>query len=283
MFILLVAPAPPSLDSLHETAKQHQDEIRRKHDKKPNYYNFNDGPKSPSKTPGHQRTPSGQGEFVQGHSRTPSGQGQLVQGHSRNSAEVMSSSFEGRVPIATAENVDLEFQNYNAANDNKIPDNISEFDPNYETVDEAKAKLRYAEVNGARPKETLIRPHIYEVPDSDMKFKLKDGETVLQNGKIRAHVYEEVKEPSEARRIKQRVLSRHTYEEVTDTTSADKSAKQQQNVTNNSQNKNKDDQRSSSGEWSLFGKKKIGNEKDKSKESKGDKKAPVSKNKGEKL
>lgn len=287
------APAPPSLDSLHETARHHLDEIRRKQDKKWDYYNLQDGTSNPAQTPGHQRTPSGHtsfsmdqsrssqdgGQFIQGHSRTPSDHETVSQGHSRtpsspgqgqfrpSSADVMSSSFEGRVPIATAENVDLDLMNFNSTQDNKIPDNVSEFDPNYETVDEAKAKLKYSEMNGARPKENPVRPHIYEVPDSERQYIAKDGETVTENGKIRAHVYEEVKEPSEARRVKQRVLSRHTYEEVTEV--KDKNGKQQQNSSNSKvTSKKKEHQKNLSGDWSLFGKKKTSNDKDKSKDAK---------------
>ena len=125
----------------------------------------------------------------------------------------LTSSFEGqgRVPIATQENVDLDFDpNYQSVSAN------SDVDPNYETVEEANSKAKYEEINGTRPKK-LIRPHIYEVPDEKRKYEVVDERDVItKDGKIRAHVYEEVTEPSEARRIKQMALSRHMYEEVVD-------------------------------------------------------------------
>ncbi|XP_053383208.1 uncharacterized protein LOC123539820 [Mercenaria mercenaria] len=265
------APAPPSLDSLHETAKQHQDEIRRKTDKKPDYYNIEDGNQSQGQVIGHQRTPSGQGHFVQGHSRTPSGQG-----HFRTpSGEVMSSSFEGRVPMATAENVDLEYDpNYQSVQESKVTDIVSEFDPNYETVEEARANLRYEEINGARPKEKLIRPHIYEDPDAKRKYEVVKGETITEDGKIRAHVYEEVTVTNEARRTRQRVLNQHTYEEVTDVKGKDKKANHNQGQKAESSNssgnqKKKGHERNSSGDWLLFGKRKSGDVKENKRKSEG--------------
>ncbi|KAL4217938.1 hypothetical protein ACF0H5_022677 [Mactra antiquata] len=237
------APAPPSLDSLHETAKQHQDEIRRKHDVKPDYYNL-DGTTQCQATSNGQGTPSSQG-----HLRTPSG-------------DMMTSSFEGRVPIATEENVELDFDpNYQSVNVDKISDNVSEFDPNYETVEEAKAKSRYEEINGARPK--IIRQHIYEDPDGE----LRPGETRLENGKIRAHVYEEVKLTNEAGRVRQRVMNHHTYEEVTDVKGKKGKKSNNSNNSNSESGKKKGHERSSSGDWLLFGKRKSGEPKDNKKKS----------------
>lgn len=141
------APAPPSLVSLHETAKQQS----------------------------NQRTPSGQG-----HSRTPSGQG-----HFRTpSGDNNSGSIEGRVTLATEEVVDLDHANFKT--DVATPDDL-EYDPNYETVEEAKSRVKYEEINGTSKTET----------------------------KIRAHVYEEVTVTNEARRTRQRVLNLHTYEDIT--------------------------------------------------------------------
>lgn len=254
------APAPPSLDSLHETAKQHQDEFRRKTDKNPDYHNVDSGGQNQEQVTGHQRTSSGQGHIVQGHSRTPSGQG-----HFRTpSGEVMTASFEGRVPIATEENVDLEYDpNYQSVSESKIADNVSEFDPNYETVEEAQAKLTYEEINGARPKEKLVRPHIYEDPDAKRKY----GETLTEDGKIRAHVYEEVTVTNEARRVRQRVLNQHTYEEVTEVKGKNKRSGQNVESQNSSSNsKKKGHERNSSGDWLLFGKRKSGDDKEKSKD-----------------
>lgn len=249
---------------MHETAKQHHDEIRRKTDKKPDYYNVKNGGQNPGPVIGHQRTPSGQGHIVQGHSRTPSGQG-----HFRTpSGEMMTSSFEGRVPMATQENVDLDYDlNYQSVSESKVADNVSEFDPNYETVEEAQAKLRYEEINGARPKEKLIRAHIYEDPDAKRKYEVVNGETRTEDGKIRAHVYEEVTVTNEARRVKQRVLNQHTYEEVTEVKGKNKKSSQNGESSNSSSNqKKKGHERNSSGDWLLFGKRKSGDEKDKSKD-----------------
>ena len=153
---VLVAPAPPSLDSLHETAKQ----------------------QSNQRTPGqgHCRTPSGQG-----HSRTPSGQG-----HFRTpSGDINTGNVEGRATLATEEVVDLDPLNYRK--DAATPDEL-EYDPNYETVEEARSRAKYEEING----------------NSKMEKK------------IRAHVYEEVTVTNEARRSRQRVLNLHTYEDITE-------------------------------------------------------------------
>lgn len=157
------APAPPSLDSLHETAKQQNSQ----------------------RTPvqGHSRTPSGQG-----HIRTPSDQGQVrtpsSQGHFRTPSGDKN-SVEARVTLATEEVVDLDPANYRPRA--ATPDDL-EYDPNYETVEEAKSKAKYEEINGSSKTDK----------------------------KIRAHVYEEVTVTNEARRTKQRVLNLHTYEDITD-------------------------------------------------------------------
>lgn len=149
------APAPPSLDSLHETAKQQSNQR--------------------SSGQGHSRTPSGQGHF-----RTPSG-------------DMNSTAVDGRVTLATEEVVDLDTSNFKA--EAATPDDL-EYDPNYETVEEAKSKVKYEEING----------------DSKMEKK------------IRAHVYEEVTVTNEARRTRQRVLNLHTYEDITDVKDATENA-----------------------------------------------------------
>lgn len=253
--LIISAPAPPSLDSLHETAKIHMDEIRRKSDKL-DYYNLD-------KTGGQGQSASGQGH-VKGHSRTSSDHTQFRSGSNEMTSSydgrVMSASFEGRVPIATQENVDLDFDpSYQTVQEEKSSDGTSEFDPNYETVEEAKSKAKYEEINGARPKK--IRPHIYEVPDEKRKYEVvKDGETITEDGKIRAHVYEEVTITGEARRLRQRVLNQHTYEEVTEV--KDQSPGE-------GQKKKKSHARTSSGDW-LFGKKKSGDDKGKDGKKKSD-------------
>ncbi|KAH3709332.1 hypothetical protein DPMN_068794, partial [Dreissena polymorpha] len=274
-------PPLPSLDSLHETAKQHQGEVR----KKPDYYNIDKNKNLPNKGQGHQRTPSGQ--MVQGHSRTPSDHGQI---RSQASSDMtssyesrvmsssfeggsMSSSYEGRVPMATQENVDLEFdQNYQSVDNTKNGDECLELDPNYETVDEAKSKVKYEEINGTRPKQ-LVRSHIYEVPGDKRKYEVvKDGDIVTEDGKIRAHVYEEVTVSSEERRQKQKLLSQHTYEEVTEVMGQKKKGGKSNQSTDASSSKDvgkkkKGHERSGSGDLFSFGKKKN-DDKDKSKESK---------------
>lgn len=262
----IVVPDPPSLDSLHETAKQHQDEIRRKIDKKPDYYDLDGANQSQEQE--HQ---SGQGHNIQGHSRTPSGQGHFTAA----SSDRMTSSLEGRVPIAMEESVDLEFEpKYQSVSEDKIPDSVSEFDPNYETVEEAHAKLRYEEINGARAKHKVIRPHIYEDPDAKRKYEVVKGETREANGKIRAHVYEEVKVSSEARRVRQRVLNQHMYEEVHEVKGKEIGENIEQKHAESSNDnrirkkKEKGHERNSSGDWLLFGKRKSGDNKDKTKEPK---------------
>ena len=160
--VLFLAPAPPSLDSLHETAKQQSNQ------------------RPPGQ--GHTRTPSGQGHIRtpsdhirnsgQGHFRTPSGDRHSV---------------EGQIPLATEEIVDLDPSNYRPRA--ATPDDLDlEYDPNYETVEEAKSRAKYEEINGNSRNEK----------------------------KIRAHVYEEVTVTNEARRARQRVLNLHTYEDITD-------------------------------------------------------------------
>ena len=219
-----------------------------------------------------------QGQYVKGHTRTSSDhtQSRTSSNEMTSSQEgrVMSASFEGRVPIATQENVDLDFDpNYQAVQEEKSSDGNSEFDPNYETVEEAKSKAKYEEINGARPKK--IRPHIYEVPDEKRKYEVvKEGETITEDGKIRAHVYEEVTVTGEARRLRQKVLSQHTYEEVTavkDQSQGDKSrsSKAEGQSSNEGQKKKKSHARTSSGDW-LFGKKKSGDDKGKDGKKKSD-------------
>lgn len=275
-------PPLPSLDSLHETAKQHQGEVR----KKPDYYNLDKNKNLPNRGQGHQRTPSG--HMVQGHSRTPSDHG-LVRSQASSDmtssyeSRVMSSSFEGssmtssyegRVPMATQENVDLEFdQNYQSVDNAKNGDGCSELDPNYETVDEAKSKVKYEEINGTRPKQ-LVRPHIYEVPDDKRKYEVvNDGDVITEDGKIRAHVYEEVTVSSEERRQKQKLLSQHTYEEVTEVMGQKKKGGKSTQSTDASSSskdvgkKKKGHERTGSGDLFSFGKKKN-DDKDKSKEGK---------------
>ena len=102
-----------------------------------------------------------QGQYVKGHTRTSSDhtQSRTSSNEMTSSQEgrVMSASFEGRVPIATQENVDLDFDpNYQAVQEEKSSDGNSEFDPNYETVEEAKSKAKYEEINGARPKKIRL-------------------------------------------------------------------------------------------------------------------------------
>lgn len=268
---VIAAPDPPSLDSLHETAKHHMDELRRKTDKL-DYYNLDK-----TGAQGHGQSASGQGH-VKGHSRTSSDHTQFRTGSSEMTSSydgrVMSASFEGRVPIATQENVDLDFDSsYHVMQEEKSSDGNSEFDPNYETVDEAKSKAKYEEISGARPKK--IRPHIYEVPDEKRKYEVvKDGETITQDGKIRAHVYEEVRVTGEARRLRQRVLNQHTYEEVTevkDQGHGDKSRpdKGEDQSSGEGHKKKKNHARTSSGDW-LFGKKKSGDDKGKDGKKKSD-------------
>lgn len=244
------------------------DELRRKCDKL-DYYNLDknvgQGQQSPSGQ-GHKRTPSD-------HTHFRSGSNEM---NSSTEGRVMSSSFEGRVPIATQENVDLDFDpSYQAVQEEKSSDGNSEFDPNYETVEEAKSKAKYEEINGARPKK--IRPHIYEVPDEKRKYEVvKDGETVTEDGKIRAHVYEEVTITGEARRLRQRVLNQHTYEEVTevkDHASGDRNGKSKDEGQSSNEGqghkKKKNHSRTASGDW-LFGKKKSGEDKGKDGKKKSD-------------
>ena len=87
--------------------------------------------------------------------------------------------------MATEEIVDLGPHSY--SKEAVTPDEL-EYDPNYETVEEARSRAKYEEINGA---------------------------TKLEK-KIRAHVYEEVTVTNEARRTRQRVLNLHTYEDITD-------------------------------------------------------------------
>ncbi|XP_052763573.1 uncharacterized protein LOC128205710 [Mya arenaria] len=263
------APAPPSLDSLHETAKH-------EHRRKTDYYNLDKN--SPNK--GQGPTPG------QGHTRTPSSDmttsvesrvmSSSFEGHSMNS------SFEGRVPIATQESDDLDFDpNYQSVSDDKISDVASEFDPNYETVEEARSRVKYEEINGARPKKPS-RPHIYEVPDDKRKYEVvNERETVTKDGKTRAHVYEEVREPSEAGRLKHKVLSQHTYEEVPEVPEvkaqghsgkkrAGKGAEVQSLV--EGQKKKKGHERSGSGDLFSFAKRKSGDNDNKQKDKESKKK-----------
>lgn len=197
------APAPPSLQSLHETAKQYQSEPWHKYETTADYYNHDGSSMSISgQVKGQQQA------VPSGHTRTPSGPVH----HRTPSDHIMNSSFEGKVPMATEESVDLDFDpNYQAVKECERSDLTYELDPNYETVEEAKSKVNYAEMNSARPKQK-VRPHIYEDPEPKRKYEAIGGETVLPNGKIRSHVYEEVTVPVENQR--QLVLSQHTYEEV---------------------------------------------------------------------
>ena len=89
--------------------------------------------------------------------------------------------------MATEEIVDLDPSNYRPRA--ATPDDLDlDYDPNYETVEEAKSRAKYEEINGNSKNEK----------------------------KIRAHVYEEVTVTNEARRTRQRVLNLHTYEDITD-------------------------------------------------------------------
>lgn len=269
------APAPPSLDSLHETAKTHQEEIRRKvdprdiHDPRPgqlDYYNIKDD------IPAQRRNTTGRDSASTSQHVSPSGahfqHSPRGQGHIRTPSNgIMTSSLEGRASLAMEENTDLDNDPpFAAAIRRSLVDspngaNDADVDPDYETVEEAKAKLKYEEIKDVSG--NAARSHIYEEADDKRKYEVINGASG-SDGKIRAHVYEEVTVTNEARRTRQRVLNAHTYEEVTDQVKDfdKKSGKGSGDV-----KKKKGHERTSSGEhW--FSKKKSGDSKDKDKNAK---------------
>ena len=262
---IFTAPAPPSLDSLHETAKHHQEERQLKSDESVKSYGDQGHSRTPS-GPGHQRTPSGHDHSIVGHQRTPSGQGQMP-------GSPMTSSYEGPIAMVTQQHAILN-NDYQDVMGEKISDENSEFDPNYETVEEAKSKVKYEEINGAAKSSPKLRNHIYEEADTKRKYEVINGTKTDSNPKIRAHVYEEVTVTNEARRVRQRVLSQHTYEDLTDVKGQlqgkSGNSKQQKEKENGTevQRRKKGHERSLSGELSWFGKRKSGEMKDKQRDSK---------------
>ncbi|KAK3087032.1 hypothetical protein FSP39_000677 [Pinctada imbricata] len=156
-------PAPPSLDSLHLMAKM---------DGKQRLSGEIDGlPDHPQKSPGSTSHPRQSGG-INGFPETSSSNG------------MVNPAFDG----ADSDLGDITLDpNYMTVRD-CIPDSEGDMDPNYESVEEAKAKANF-KTDRERERELIMER------------------------KKRAHVYEVV-ETSEAEKVKERVLRSHMYEDL---------------------------------------------------------------------